>query len=136
MALVYLEQQVVGAAIILRCGEQAVIPWASTLAEYNSLAPNMLLYWSVQAWLCQNGVRVFDFGRSTYGEGTYRFKKQWGAVPSLLLWQRYDKTGQLIQPAPAATDSKLRQVAEQIWRTLPEPLMTTLGSALRRYITL
>lgn len=136
LALVYLEQQVVGAAIVLRCGEQAVIPWASTLAEYNSLAPNMLLYWSVQAWLCQNGVRVFDFGRSTYGEGTYKFKKQWGAAAGLLVWQRFDKTGQLISPAAVTSQGKLREMAEQVWRTLPEPLMTAVGSGLRRYITL
>ncbi len=136
LALVYLEQQVVGAAIVLRCGEQAVIPWASTLSEYNSLAPNMLLYWSVQAWLCQNGVRVFDFGRSTYGEGTYKFKKQWGAVPGLLQWQRFDNAGQCITPAASTSDGKLRALAERIWRTLPEPLMTALGSGLRRYITL
>ena len=136
LALVYLEQQVVGAAIVLRCGDQAVIPWASTLAEFNSLAPNMLLYWSVQAWLCQNGVRVFDFGRSTYGEGTYKFKKQWGAVPGLLLWQRYDQHGQQIAPLAAASNGKLRDMAEKVWRILPEPLMTALGSGLRRYITL
>lgn len=136
LALVYLEQQVVGAAIVLRCGEQAVIPWASTLAEFNSLAPNMLLYWSVQAWLCQNGVRVFDFGRSTYGEGTYKFKKQWGAEPGLLQWQRFDNAGQSITAAAATSDGKLRALAEQVWRTLPEPLMTMLGSGLRRYITL
>lgn len=136
LALVYLEQKVVGAAIVLRCGEHAVIPWASTLAEYNSLAPNMLLYWSVQAWLCQNGVRVFDFGRSTYGEGTYRFKKQWGALPELLLWQRYDPHGQLIAPLAAASNGKLREMAEKVWRIMPEPLMTALGSGLRRYITL
>lgn len=136
LALVYLGQQVVGAAIVLRCGEQAVIPWASTLAEYNSLAPNMLLYWSVQAWLCQNGVRVFDFGRSTYGEGTYRFKKQWGAEPGLLHWQRFDHAGQSINAAAVTSDGKIRALAERVWRTLPEPLMTALGSALRRYITL
>jgi len=26
----------------------------------------------------------FDFGRSTAGSGTYRFKEQWGAVPRQL----------------------------------------------------
>jgi FemAB-related protein (PEP-CTERM system-associated) len=136
IALVYLEQQVVGGAIVLRCGGQAVIPWASTLIEFNALAPNMLLYWSVQSWLCQHGCRVFDFGRSTYGEGTYRFKKQWGAVPGLLLWQQFDNNGQQVPPGGASTHGKFRELAEQMWRRLPEPLMTALGSRLRRYISL
>ncbi|MCF4007811.1 GNAT family N-acetyltransferase [Rheinheimera sp. UJ63] len=136
LALVCLDKQVVGAAIVLLCNEEAVIPWASTIAEFNSLAPNMLLYWSVQAWLCQNGVRRFNFGRSTYGEGTYKFKKQWGAVPELLLWQRFNSAGQVTEQISVAAPGKLRTLAEQIWRTLPEPWMTSLGSRLRRYITL
>ena len=28
----------------------------------------------------------FDFGRSSEGEGTYKFKKQWGAKPTPLVW--------------------------------------------------
>ncbi|MEZ5583585.1 MAG: GNAT family N-acetyltransferase [Candidatus Competibacteraceae bacterium] len=69
------------------------IPWASSLRKYNSLSPNMLLYWSVLEFACKKGYRIFDFGRSTPGEGTYRFKEQWGAKPVQLYWHYWLRGG-------------------------------------------
>jgi lipid II:glycine glycyltransferase (peptidoglycan interpeptide bridge formation enzyme) len=40
----------------------------------------MLLYWTMIRDSIERGYKVFDFGRSTPNEGTYNFKKQWGAV--------------------------------------------------------
>lgn len=136
MCVVKCGDKVVGAGLVLRAGHRAVIPWASTLADFNHLAPNMLLYWSIQSWLADHGVSLFDFGRSTFGEGTYRFKKQWGAAPVLLKWTKYTNTGEAIVAETPATPSQLRPMLETIWRHLPESLMTRLGSKLRRYITL
>jgi lipid II:glycine glycyltransferase (peptidoglycan interpeptide bridge formation enzyme) len=130
------QEQVVGAGFVLRVGNRAVIPWASTLAEFNHLAPNMLLYWSIQSWLADHHIQYFDFGRSTYGEGTYRFKKQWGAQPIALDWLQYGADCQPIVEHKAASQSRIRPLLESIWRSMPEPLMTRLGSKLRRYITL
>lgn len=138
IVLVQFGDRVVGAGWVLRCGERAVIPWASTLAQYNHLAPNMLLYWTIQAQLADSGGREFDFGRSTYGEGTYRFKQQWGAVPNLLDWQTY--TADALLPEPALTQGglgqRLRPFVERVWQRLPLPLANRLGGHLRRYITL
>lgn len=136
LCVVKYADQVVGAGFVLRVGSRAVIPWASTLAEYNHLAPNMLLYWSIQSWLADHGIHYFDFGRSTFGEGTYRFKKQWGAQPVPLKWTKYKTTGQPEVEQATAAPSRVRPLLETIWRTLPEPMMTSLGSKLRRYITL
>ncbi|MFC5510917.1 GNAT family N-acetyltransferase [Massilia jejuensis] len=137
LVLVRSENKVIGAGWVLLCGDKAVIPWASTLADYNALAPNMLLYWAIQAQLCERGVRQFDFGRSTFGEGTYKFKKQWGALPVALDWREWDAHG--VAPAPAASNgagSKLRPLIESAWQRLPLTLANKLGSRLRRYITL
>jgi serine/alanine adding enzyme len=57
-------------------------PWASSLREHRSLNPNMLLYWTMLRDSIARGYKVFDFGRSTPNEGTYQFKKQWGAQES------------------------------------------------------
>ena len=54
-------------------------PWASSLRRYSKYSPNMLLYWKMLEFACDNGFDVFDFGRSSVDEGTYKFKKQWGA---------------------------------------------------------
>lgn len=136
IVLVSYQQQVVGAALLLHYGKQAWIPWASTLADFNHLAPNMLLYWHIQAYLADQGISTFDMGRSTYGEGTYRFKAQWGAEPEVLCWQTFDTVntdGQIDLGMPAG---RLRLLAEKTWRLLPLPVATTCGAFLRRYISL
>lgn len=138
LTLVRKEHTVVGAGLVLRCGSKAVIPWASTLAEYNPLAPNMLLYWGLQAHLCGAGVTRFDFGRSTYGEGTYKFKRQWGAEPWPLDWQQWTAQG-MAPPPPATVDSgasPARAAVASVWQKLPLALTNSLGPRLRRYITL
>lgn len=109
-------------------------PWASSLRRYSQLAPNMLLYWSMLEYACENGYRTFDFGRSTVGEGTYRFKEQWGARPEPLYWYRFTRT-----------DGKARTVrregggvsrAVEIWKRLPLPVTRVLGPHIRRHISL
>lgn len=125
VGLVFLDDQPVGAGIVLDTGSQACIPWASTLEHYNHLAPNMLLYWTLLSHVCDQGCKLFDFGRSTIGEGTYRFKKQWGAKPYALPWA--DQTG---------TASRLRPFIESVWRKLPLGVANWLGPKLRRNITL
>jgi len=128
IALVYSDETVVGAGFVLRCGDITAIPWASTLREYNRLAPNMLLYWTLLAEAADKGMRRFDFGRSTVGEGTYRFKTQWGAQPVPLRWM------------PDAESSEgpsiVRKLAENTWRHLPLSLTSAMGSRLRPYISL
>ena len=139
IGLVYKEAQVVGAGIVLFNGNKAVIPWASTLVEYNPLAPNMLLYWQLLAHACDRGCTEFDFGRSTFGEGTYRFKKQWGAAPQLLQWPRWAADGQAMAEPQAGTTGlgqKVRPLVEKAWQQLPLGVANRLGPRLRRYITL
>ena len=63
------------------------VPWASSINDYREKCPNNLLYWEAIRFAIRNGAAKFDFGRSTPGEGTYRFKKQWGAKPVQLNWQ-------------------------------------------------
>lgn len=132
------EGKAVGAGLVLRCGERAAIPWASTLADYNPLAPNMLLYWTIQSHLCAIGVRQFDFGRSTFGEGTYKFKRQWGAVPEALDWRSWDGQGvPVLADASSGTGpGKLRPLVEKVWQSLPLQVANSLGPRVRRYITL
>jgi FemAB-related protein (PEP-CTERM system-associated) len=145
ITLVWLESTVVGAAILLRCGTRVAIPWASTLREHNRLAPNMLLYWRLLADSADKGIRQFDFGRSSLGEGTYRFKTQWGARPIPLQWGFVGSAGDALSSSPAGPGSEqrsndlrsaLRSSAESIWRRLPLGLSVAIGSRLRPYISL
>jgi FemAB-related protein (PEP-CTERM system-associated) len=109
-------------------------PWASSLRRYSHLAPNMLLYWAMLELGCQKGYRYFDFGRSRPGEGTYKFKQQWGAIAQPLHWYRL-----AANPADAlaarSEKEKMRRAIEY-WKKLPVAVTKALGPRIRKYISL
>lgn len=139
ISVVYHENLPIGGGIVLFNQSVAAIPWASTVQAYNKLAPNMLLYWSLLAHCADKPIHTFDFGRSTFNEGTYKFKQQWGAKPSLLNWQRYLADGSILDPestADTSPNSSLRERVENIWRKLPLPVTIFIGGKIRKYISL
>lgn len=137
ISIVKFEDKPVGAGIVLLNKDKACIPWASTVQKYNRLAPNMLLYWSLLAFCADAGVTEFDFGRSTYNEGTYKFKKQWGAQPLLLQWNNLldARAEQDANGGPTST-GQLRDLVEKTWRKMPLGLTIKIGSMVRPYISL
>jgi serine/alanine adding enzyme len=104
------------------------IPWASSLRKYNRYSPNMLLYWSVLRLACKKGYKVFDFGRSTPGEGTYKFKEQWGARPMQLYWHYWMRNGEGL-PEMNPKNPKYRAAIE-IWKRLPLGLTKLVGPSI------
>jgi len=109
-------------------------PWASSLRRYSHLAPNMLLYWGMLEYACLQGYQTFDFGRSTVGEGTYRFKEQWGAKPAPLFWYRFTRNRH--SSSAVTRDKRRMSLARECWRRLPVPVTRVLGPKIRRYISL
>ena len=135
LGLAIFEGRIIGMGIILLGGSVVSIPWASTSREYNRLSPNMLLYWNFLKYSADNGFAYFDFGRSSEGEGTYKFKKQWGAKPIPLLWYEHVGNGQ-INNKGVSVNSWKRELAASIWRKLPLGVANTIGPHLRKYISL
>lgn len=134
LVLVEFEGKCVGGGVVIHTHNKAVIPWASTLREYNKLAPNMLLYWDVLCEVIQRGITNFDFGRSGYNEGTFRFKKQWGAEPLPLKWESLINSK--LCDEQTSEKSSLRSGVESMWQKMPIGLTTALGPKIRKYISL
>ncbi|MEW6442103.1 MAG: GNAT family N-acetyltransferase [bacterium] len=122
-------------SLIIRLGDTLYNPWASALREYSSLSPNMLLYWTMLEYACENGISRFDFGRSTPGEGTYKFKEQWGAVPQTLHWQ-YVVLHSTEEKEGEASDRPRFARAVPYWRRLPLAVTQWLGPMIRKHIGL
>ena len=109
-------------------------PWSSSLRQYSRLSPNMLLYWTMIEYACDNGYNFFDFGRSTPNEGTYKFKKQWGAIPQPLHWQ-YLCFNNKAADSEVSEKSKFN-VAIQCWKKLPVSVTAVIGPMIRKNIGL
>lgn len=132
---IWYQGECIAAGVLMFGSRNVSIPWASTLREHNRLAPNMLLYWNLLKISCDRGYENFDFGRSTFGEGTYRFKKQWGAKAVPLQWSRFDKSGQCAGVS-GSQSSAMRTVTTSIWKNLPLHITNTVGPRVRKYISL
>ncbi len=129
------ENNIIGIGIILLGARGVSIPWASTLREYNRLSPNMLLYWNLLKYSADNGYEYFDFGRSSEGEGTYRFKKQWGAISKPLVWYELKDND---KKEKSSKESKIdkRELLAGMWRKLPLGMANVIGPHIRKYISL
>ena len=80
-------------------------------------------------------IAKFDFGRSTPGEGTYKFKKQWGADPHPLHWQTLLLSGDSELDAGSTEKDKFSK-AIQYWQKLPVPATRLIGPMVRKHIAL
>ncbi|WP_243373844.1 FemAB family XrtA/PEP-CTERM system-associated protein [Geotalea sp. SG265] len=129
---VLLDGTTVASGIMIRFKDTVEVPWASSIKEYRNLCPNNLLYWEAIRISIKRRALRFDFGRSTPGEGTYRFKKQWGAEPVPLYWQYLMEEG---TPLPQLNPSNPKYRALiRIWQLLPLHLANYMGPKIVRGI--
>lgn len=134
IVIVYKGDQPVACSVVVGFKDTLQNPWASALREYSRLSPNMLLYWTMLEYACDNGYTYFDFGRSSPDEGTYKFKKQWGSKPNPLHWHCiYFKD----EPADSETSEKSKfDKAIHYWQKLPVWATKILGPKIRKHIGL
>jgi FemAB-related protein (PEP-CTERM system-associated) len=129
---VVFEGKTVASGILTWFRDCLEVPWASSIADFKEKCPNNLLYWEAIRFAIGAGAAVFDFGRSTPDEGTYRFKKQWGAQPAQLYWQYLVGNGGEV-PELNPHNPKYR-MAIGVWRRLPVKLTRILGPHIVRNI--
>jgi FemAB-related protein (PEP-CTERM system-associated) len=120
----------IGGLIALATGGALTVPWASCLSDHLSLCPNMLMYWETIRSACRDGFGRFDFGRSTRGSGTYRFKRQWGAEEEPLFWYSIP----VENPGRTRSLDASKSTFVQVWRHLPLGLTRRLGPRVRKYL--
>lgn len=121
----------VAAALLLHGPGISEIPTAGSLRDYRITNSNMLMYWCALERATQHGQGVFDFGRSSLDSNTYRFKKQWGAVPHGAEWQYHLRTGSATDLRP---ENAKYQVMIRIWKNLPVGLTRLIGPPIVRGI--
>ena len=108
-----------------------VLPYyAGDTIDARDLAANDFKYWELMRRGCERGVRIFDYGRSKRGTGSFDFKKNWGFEPEPLHYEyRLRKVVAIPQNNPL--NPKYRTLVA-LWRRLPRPLVNALGPMLTR----
>lgn len=95
-----------------------------------SLKGNDFMYWELMRRGSEKGVRVFDYGRSKSGTGSYSFKKNWGFEPTPLDYQYYLVKADAV-PEINPTNPKY-QLVIRLWKKLPLPLTRVIGPYIAR----
>ena len=108
------------------------VPWASSRREYLAQCPNILLYWRIIQFAIEQGLATLDFGRSTPNEGTFRFKRQWGAEPHPLYWEYRLIAGGA--PMDLSPKNPKFNSAIAVWKRLPLAVTNTIGPHIVRSI--
>lgn len=129
ICLVAYEKRPVAAGFMFRFRDELKNPWASSLRKFRHLNSNMLLYWAMIRFACDEGMRCFDMGRSSRGASTYRFKQQWGPEERPLFWYNWSPAGQ-------RPDERPETLIYPVWRRMPVFVANIIGPLLRRHISL
>ena len=108
-----------------------VLPYyAGDEESARDLAANDFKYWELMRRSCARGLKVFDYGRSKQGTGSYAFKKNWGFVPTPLHYEYcLYKRDAIPQNNPSNTKYKL---LIETWRRMPIGLANWLGPFIVR----
>ena len=108
-----------------------VLPYyAGDTVAARDLAANDFKYWELMRRACERGVRVFDYGRSKLGTGSYDFKKNWGFEPAPLPYE-FRLLRRKAVPQNNPLNPKFRTLIA-IWRRLPLPVANALGPRIVR----
>jgi FemAB-related protein (PEP-CTERM system-associated) len=108
-----------------------VIPYyGGSVAAARRWMANDFMYWELLRRASEAGLRVFDYGRSRVGTGSYRFKKHWGFTPEPLHFQ-YHLVRQADMPDLSPGNPKYR-MAIAVWKRLPTALTRIVGPKIAR----
>jgi len=112
--------------------DQVMPYYGGSLAEAYRDSPNNFMYWNLIAQSCREGLRLFDFGRSKRGTGSYKFKSSWSMQEAKLSY-RYQLVRAQDVPQMSPVDQKFR-LPVAVWKKLPFAWTKVFGPRLIRWI--
>jgi FemAB-related protein (PEP-CTERM system-associated) len=98
--------------------------------EARSRAGNDFMYWEVMRRAADRGCRLFDFGRSKVGSGSFAFKHNWGFQEQKLRYVFHLPAGAAM-PDLNPLNPKFRLFIAA-WKRLPLPVANALGPFIVR----
>jgi FemAB-related protein (PEP-CTERM system-associated) len=124
------EGQVLSSVMSFYFRDEVLPYYAGDDESARHLAANDFKYWELMRRSCARGLRVFDYGRSKQGTGSFAFKKNWGFEPKPLHYEYcLYKRDAIPQNNPANAKYKL---LISTWRRMPIGLANWLGPYIVR----
>ena len=119
------DNEVVSSVLSFHFKDEILPYYAGDTVKARSLAANDFKYWELMRRSCEKGYRVFDYGRSKLGTGSFDFKKNWGFEPEPLHYEyQLHRSKQVPDQNPL---NPKYQLFIKAWRKLPMPVANFLG---------
>ncbi|WP_218576632.1 FemAB family XrtA/PEP-CTERM system-associated protein [Desulfobacter latus] len=134
IGVVYHDKLPISGIFVIKFKKVIFNPWASSLKCFSNLRANTLQYWCLLDYACKNGVKCFDFGRSSPNGGTYVFKEKWGACPHPLSWYHIPMGKQRF--SDMNVEKPKYKTAINVWKKLPITVTKIIGPSIRGNINL
>jgi FemAB-related protein (PEP-CTERM system-associated) len=96
------------------------------------LAANDFMYWSTMQRAAARGARLFDYGRSKTGSGSFNFKVNWGFEPLPLCYEYWLVRARQM-PNLSPSNSKYKLLIDS-WKRLPTVATRVLGPPIAKYL--
>ncbi len=99
-------------------------------SEARAVKGNDFMYWELMRRAGERGIRIFDYGRSKMGTGSYSFKKNWGFDPEPLKYEYL-----LVKASEIPDVNPLNpkyQLFIKAWKRLPLPVSKFIGPFISR----
>jgi FemAB-related protein (PEP-CTERM system-associated) len=132
LIVVYMGDKPVSTGFLVGNTYTLEIPWASTIQRANAKNANMWMYRQILAFAIKEGYKYFDFGRSTLGAGTYKFKKQWGALAYPHHWYYVLPDGE--SKPELNPDNPKYKLVNFLWKLMPIWLTKIIGPQIIKHI--
>ncbi|PIE39514.1 MAG: peptidoglycan bridge formation protein FemAB [Gammaproteobacteria bacterium] len=111
-----------------------VLPYygGSVAAARSIKGTNDFMYWELMRRSCDEGLSLFDFGRSKKGTGAYKFKKNWGFPPQDLNYEYFLVKAEKMPELNPNNPRYEKLIA--IWRKLPLSVANRIGPPVAAYL--
>lgn len=124
------EGQAVSSVMSFYFRDQVLPYYGAGTMQARTVAGYDFLYWELMRRACEQGYRLFDYGRSKVGTGSYDFKKNWGFEPVPLHYEyRLVRAKAIPDINPMNPKYRLFVAA---WKHLPLSVSNRLGPMISR----
>lgn len=124
--LAYKDLQPLAGAVFLNFNQTLTYKYGASDPQYWFLRPNNLLLWSALKYGCENGYKVFDWGRTDLNNtGLRAFKNGWGSQEQILGYSVLAD-----RPPKSKNNAKALQTMSFVIRNSPQWVCRLMGELL------
>ena len=129
---ILLEGQLIASVMSFYFRDEVLPYYGGGAPASRDVAGNDFMYWELMRRACERGLRVFDYGRSKQGTGSFDFKKNWGFEPQPLHYEY-----KLIKADGVPDHNPLNpkyQMFIRAWKKMPLPMANLIGPHIVKYL--